>query len=64
MHMRVCVSKSQKRTSDPLELESQVIVNHLTWVLGTELMSSLKDACALNCRDISSALSVCTAFES
>ena len=30
----------QKRTSDPLELELQVAVSHLTWVLGTKLRSS------------------------
>lgn len=30
----------QKRPLDPLELELQIAVSHLTWMLGTELRSS------------------------
>jgi len=37
--MSNCVGtqRSQKKASDPPELELLVIVNYLTWVLGTEL---------------------------
>lgn len=38
----------QQRASNPLELEWQVAVSHLTWVLGTELRSSGKSASTLN----------------
>jgi hypothetical protein len=29
-----------RRVSDPLELELQMVMSHLTWLLGTELTSS------------------------
>lgn len=32
--------QGRKRTSDPLELESQVVVSYLIWMLGSELKSS------------------------
>lgn len=56
LYRRVCVydvcvnmitgtPRVQKRDSDPLELELEVVINHLTWVLGTKLgMTSLRDA--------------------
>ena len=31
--------------SDPLELELQVLVSHLMWVLGIELWSSVRAVC-------------------
>lgn len=52
MYMRVCVCmcgvlsvgahQSQKRTSDPLELELQLVVNHPTWVLEVKPQSSTR----------------------
>ena len=52
--MWVCIHKcsaqgDQKRASDPLELELEVVVSPLMWVLGTELGSSARTACILNC---------------
>lgn len=47
--MRVCAHRSQMRASDPLELELEVVVSPLMWVLGTELGSSARTACILNC---------------
>ena len=45
----VCgVHGGQKRVSDPLELELQVVVSRLMWVLVTELRSSTRAARALN----------------
>lgn len=44
-HMCVDASGDQKRVSDFLGLELQVIVSHLAWVLGTELESSGRTAC-------------------
>ena len=38
----------QKRPSDPLELELQVAVSHLVWVLGTKLGSSVRAAKTLS----------------
>ena len=35
------VLKGSKTVSDPLELELQTIMNHPTWMLGTELQSSV-----------------------
>ena len=46
-HMCAGACRCQKRIWDPLNLESQVTVSHLTWVLGTKLGSSLR--AALNC---------------
>lgn len=39
---------SQKRISEPLKLELQVIVNYLMWVLGTKLISSARAPSTLN----------------
>lgn len=44
-HMCVDASGDQKRVSDFLGLELQVIVSHLAWVLGTELESSGRTTC-------------------
>lgn len=33
-------SRDQKRVSDPMELELQVVANHLLWMWGTEPPSS------------------------
>jgi hypothetical protein len=39
-HAQKCsVCRSQKKELDILELELQVVVSYLTWVLGTKLMS-------------------------
>ena len=35
-YMQAGVCGGQERVLDPLELELQIVVNHLTWVLGTE----------------------------
>jgi len=45
--------KGQKRASDLLELELQVVVGCLMWVLGTELRSFARAANTLNCRAVS-----------
>lgn len=37
VHMEISVG--QKMTSDILGLELEVVVSHIMWVLGTELMS-------------------------
>jgi len=47
-HMSVGTHRTEKRGSDPLELESQVLVNHMTRVLGTELESSKRAVHQLN----------------
>ena len=47
-HVCADACQGQKRTSDPLEVEPQVVVSCLAWVLGTELDSSRR-ASALNC---------------
>lgn len=39
---------SQKGASDPLKLESQVVVRGPTWVPGTEVSSSARIACPPN----------------
>ena len=39
----------QKEVSDPMKLELQVVVNHLMWMLGTELESCARAASNLNC---------------
>jgi hypothetical protein len=48
VHLCVATSEVQKRSSDPLEIELQVVVSHLTWVLGTELRSSGRTVCSFN----------------
>lgn len=40
VHMSELPIKSQKRVLDPVEMEFQVFVSHLTRELGTKLMSS------------------------
>lgn len=44
----VCVGGDQKRVSDSPELTLQAAVNHLTWVLGTKLLSFEAAERALN----------------
>jgi hypothetical protein len=34
---------------DPLELKLQMVVSHLIWVLGMELLASMRTARALSC---------------
>jgi hypothetical protein len=47
---QICVRVlTETRVSDPLKLEWQVGVSHLTWVLGTELWSPGRAVGALNC---------------
>ena len=38
----MCVQVLEHRSLDPLELELQLVVSHLMWMLGTELRSSGK----------------------
>ena len=40
MHMCMGASRGQKKLSDPLNLELQVIIGYLMWVLGIELWFS------------------------
>jgi hypothetical protein len=40
--------RSQKRVSDNLQVELQVVVSHLLWILGTKLRSSRRAMCILN----------------
>ena len=44
MHMCEGVHRSQKRVLDLLELELQAVVSCPTWILGTELRSSVRAA--------------------
>jgi hypothetical protein len=48
--------RSQERASDLPELELQMVVSYVMWVLGTELRSSGRAAGALNQETISPAL--------
>ena len=48
-HMSADTCRGQKRASEPLELELQMVVSFLMWVLGTELKSSGQAGSALNC---------------
>lgn len=45
--------RGQKMVSDVLELELQIVVSCLDWMLGTELGSSSKAVCTSNCQAIS-----------
>lgn len=52
--MCLCVSvqvlaEARKKVLDLLELEFQAFGSYLMWVLGTELVSSVKVVCTLNC---------------
>lgn len=62
MCMCVCVcppmfmcNQSQKRVSDPLLLEIDLVVSCSAWVLGIKPWSSVREVQALNCWSISSA---------
>jgi hypothetical protein len=46
--MYTCVFGSQKRASDPLELELQAFVSFLMWALGIELRSPVRTLSAFN----------------
>lgn len=46
----------QKKLSDPLELELQVVMRHPMWVFGTEFELPAKTECVLNFCAISAAL--------
>lgn len=46
----------QKKLSDPLELELQVVMSHPMWVLGTEFELPAKTECVLHFCAISAAL--------
>lgn len=46
MHMCDCLKRAE--TSDPMELESQAVLRHVIWGLGTELESSARVTYALN----------------
>lgn len=45
VHEHTCFQKPEK-VLDPLELEFQKVMGHLTWVVGTELRSFAKTVCA------------------
>ena len=52
----LCVCRGgQKRVSSTLELKFQDVVNHLTWVLETKLVSSWRTTSSLDCWAISPA---------
>ena len=56
MYMSVCAQEGRHDrpdVSDLLELELQVIVSHLTWVLGAEFRFSARVVCDPNHWDIS-----------
>jgi len=48
-HVSAGTHRGQKRASDPLALEIQVVVSFLTWGLGTKLRFSARLVCTLNC---------------
>lgn len=56
VYLSACLSvdasdhRRQQEVSDPLELELEVVVSFLTWVLRIELKSSIRAASALNHR--------------
>ena len=45
----VSAHSSQKRASDPRELEIQEVLSQLMWVIKTKLLSSARTRSALNC---------------
>lgn len=47
--MCVQVTQNQKRELDPWDLELQVVMGYLTWMLGTKPSHSTRAARALNC---------------
>ena len=47
-HMSIGSLRGQKMTLESLVLELQVVVRHLTWVLGAKLRSFARAACPLN----------------
>lgn len=51
--------KSQKMSLDPLELEFQIVVSHLVWLLGTELRSSEEHQAPLAAKTLPSFLTWC-----
>lgn len=55
VHTCACVSvhTGQKRTSDPLKLELQMVVSRLTWVLGPKLWTCKRVVGSLHCWIIS-----------
>lgn len=46
-HMQTCACGSQRKALDTLKQESQVVMSHQTWVLGTYLEPSGRAVCAL-----------------
>lgn len=62
MHAGAC--GGQKRSLDPLELELQMVVSHLMWVLQTEPRSSAEAASAMNNWAISPAPIIFNVFAS
>lgn len=48
VHVHVSAG-GQKRPSDPLELQLQVIITHPAWRLGNKPGSSARAVCAPNC---------------
>jgi hypothetical protein len=57
VHMSTGAQRGEKHRF-PLELELQMVVVYPAWMLGTELGSSVRAVCALNCGTISLA-SIC-----
>lgn len=48
MYLTVSADRGQKRESDSMELELQVVVNVPTWMLGHKLRSSSAPVSTLN----------------
>lgn len=48
VYVHECRCPQRTEASDPLEVRLQVVVSHLTWVLGTDLGSSGGTARSLN----------------
>lgn len=55
-HIHAGAHRIQKRVLDPLELELQAVVSHVTWVQGTKLRASDRAVTAHNARLLSPAL--------
>lgn len=57
MHVQHSCARCQRRTSYPLELDLQIVLNHHMDAV-TEQGSSMRVASALNCSAISSTLTI------
>lgn len=55
MYMSAGALRGQKNVSDPLKMESQVLLSYPMWMQRPEFRSFVREACALNCPVISPA---------